>query len=54
MWNKRRDEEPPKPFSPQVPPSVSPIAAQCAGSGNAFRGSEKGDHACVEYPCVKI
>jgi cytoskeletal protein CcmA (bactofilin family) len=27
MWNKRRDEEPPKPFSPQVSPSVSPVAA---------------------------
>ena len=27
MWNKRREEEPPKPFSPQVTPSVSPIAA---------------------------
>ena len=26
MWNKRRDEEPPKTFSPQVPPSVSPAA----------------------------
>jgi cytoskeletal protein CcmA (bactofilin family) len=27
MWNKRRDEEPPKPFSPPVTPSASPIAA---------------------------
>lgn len=27
MWNKRRDEEPPKPFSPQAAPSVSPIPA---------------------------
>ena len=27
MWNKRRDEEPPKPFSPPVTPSVSPTAA---------------------------
>ena len=27
MWNKRRDEEPLKPFSPQVPQSVAPIAA---------------------------
>jgi cytoskeletal protein CcmA (bactofilin family) len=27
MWNKRRDEEPPKPFSPQVAPSASPSAA---------------------------
>jgi cytoskeletal protein CcmA (bactofilin family) len=27
MWNKRRDEEPPKPFSPQVPQSVPPAAA---------------------------
>jgi cytoskeletal protein CcmA (bactofilin family) len=24
MWNKRRDEEPPRPFSPPVTPSVSP------------------------------
>jgi len=27
MWNKRRDEEPPKPFSPPVTPSGSPAAA---------------------------
>jgi cytoskeletal protein CcmA (bactofilin family) len=27
MWNKRRDEEPPKPFSPPVTPSASPAAA---------------------------
>jgi cytoskeletal protein CcmA (bactofilin family) len=27
MWNKRRDEEPPKPFSPPVPQSAPPIAA---------------------------
>jgi len=27
MWNKRRDDEPPKTFNPQVAPSVSPIAA---------------------------
>jgi cytoskeletal protein CcmA (bactofilin family) len=27
MWNKRREEEPPKPFSPQVPPSVTPTTA---------------------------
>jgi cytoskeletal protein CcmA (bactofilin family) len=27
MWNKRRDEEPPKPFKPLAPQSVSPIAS---------------------------
>ena len=27
MWNKRRDEEPPKPFSPPVAPNVPPTAA---------------------------
>ncbi|MEI9972122.1 MAG: polymer-forming cytoskeletal protein [Ignavibacteriota bacterium] len=27
MWNKRRDEEPPKPFSPPVTHNASPIAA---------------------------
>jgi cytoskeletal protein CcmA (bactofilin family) len=27
MWNKRRDEEPPKPFSPLVTPSAPPMAA---------------------------
>jgi cytoskeletal protein CcmA (bactofilin family) len=30
MWNKRRDEEPPKPFSPPVTPSVPPPAASAA------------------------
>src|ERR1035438_3348162 len=28
MWNKRRDEEPPKPFSPPVTPSVSALAGR--------------------------
>jgi cytoskeletal protein CcmA (bactofilin family) len=27
MWNKRREEEPPKPFSPPVKPSAPPAAA---------------------------
>ena len=27
MWNKRREEEPPKPFSPPVTPGASPAAA---------------------------
>jgi cytoskeletal protein CcmA (bactofilin family) len=27
MWNKRREEEPPKPFSPPATPSAQPIAA---------------------------
>jgi len=27
MWNKRRDEEPPKPYSPPVTPNVSPTAS---------------------------
>jgi len=27
MWNKRRDEEPPRPFSPQVSQSISPVPA---------------------------
>jgi cytoskeletal protein CcmA (bactofilin family) len=27
MWNKRREEEPPKPFSPPVTPSAPPAAA---------------------------
>ena len=27
MWNKRREEEPPKPFNPAAPPSVPPTAA---------------------------
>ena len=48
MWNKRRDEEPPKPFSPQVSQSISPVPASAPRSGNAFRGSQKGDHTCVE------
>src|ERR1700691_3858465 len=26
MWNKRRDEEPAKPFNPPMAPSVSPVA----------------------------
>ena len=28
MWNKRREEEPPKPFSPPVKPSAPPAAAR--------------------------
>src|SRR5579872_699186 len=27
MWNKRREEEPPKPFKPPTPPSAPPVAA---------------------------
>ena len=27
MWNKRREEEPPKPFNPPVTPNVPPVAA---------------------------
>ena len=47
MWNKRRDEEPPRPFIPPGPPGPAPVAP-------SYRRTEEGGYTRVQYAPGKI